>query len=299
VEGDACDAEALDRLTAGAAACIHLIGIIREVRGESRELPQTFKRMHVQATAAALAACKRSGVARFLHMSALGASPDGVSVYSRTKWEAEQLVRRAALGEGEDRRSASPGGWTIFRPGLIHGPDGEFIRQVATLCSGEVAPWFFIPYFVRPVTDERVPVGPTNFVPATLAPVSVDDVAAAFCEALVRHDSIGEIYNLTGPETLNWQELMEFLRDALPATNKNLSTWFVPGHHAAAIALAAEKVGLGSLLPFDRGQALMAMRDSVADPTKAVKELGFAPRPFRETVRGYASAVAPGGSPAH
>ena len=51
-------------------------------------------------------------------------------------------------------------------------------------------------------------------------------------------------------------------------------------------------IGLGSLLPFDAGQALMATEDSTADLYKVRADLGLEPRPFRETVRSYASKMA-------
>lgn len=280
VIGDVCDAGALDELVRGCTAAIHLVGIIREVRGQTRkDLPQSFERMHIRATQAMVDACKRNTVGRLSHLSALGVGPNGRSEYQRTKWQAEQIVRRAGLD------------WTIFRPSLIHGAESELIRMLSDMASGQVAPYFFIPYFVRIETDQRVPLGPMQMIPAKVQPVAVEDVAYALVEAIERPDSIGEIYNLVGPETLDWRELSEVVRDTLPSANKKMGTWFVPGEHAALIAQGAELLGLGGLLPFDRGQALMAIEDSTADPTKAMLDLGLEPRPFRATLRQYASRV--------
>lgn len=280
VQGDVTDAGALGELLRGADACVHLVGIIREARGDTGSgAAQTFERMHIQATAAVLAACQGAGVKRYLHMSALGVGPQGRAEYQQTKWQAELLVRRSGLE------------WTIFRPSLIHGPDGEFVKMMSGLVSGNQPPYVFIPYFVRMTVDMSVPLGPVDFTPALVQPVSVLDVAEAFASALDTPAAVGEVYNLVGPERLNWQELSEFFRDTLPSGKKGMGTWFVPGLHASYIAQAAGMVGLGGLLPFDAGQALMATEDSAGDPTKAATDLGLTPRPFRQTVRAYADQV--------
>lgn len=277
VQGDVCDARALGELLRGASACVHLVGIIREVRGDGPA--QTFERMHVRATQAIVDACQAAGVKRYLHMSALGVGPEGKSQYQQTKWQAELIVRRSGLE------------WTIFRPSLVHGADGEFVKMMNKLCGGEMPPYVFIPYFVRTKVDTTVPLGAMSFEPAMVQPVAVEDVALAFAQALDREQSIGEIYNLVGSERLNWQELTEFFRDTLPDGNPRMGVWYVPGTHAAIAATAAGKVGLSGLLPFDAGQALMATEDSVADPTKVKIDLGIEPKAFRATVKRYAGQV--------
>lgn len=294
VVGDCCDERALGDLVRGADAVIHLVGIIREVRGEDAARPQSFERMHVRATQAIIEACTKAGVKRYLHMSALGAgaavangegwsvgpiSGGGASAYQRTKWEAEQLVKRSRLE------------WTIFRPGLIHGPDGEFVQMMSDITSGEVAPWAFIPYFAKQRVDHSVIMGAITFEPANVQPIAVEDVAIAFANALDKPESVLEVYNLCGPEVLDWRELSEFFRDTLPGANTKLGTWYVPGDHAALIARGAHAVGLGEFLPFDEGQAKMATEDSVADMSKARLELGVTPRAFRATVKAYAAQV--------
>lgn len=279
IVGDVCDSAAIEGLVRGCDAAIHLVGIIREVRGESPDRPQSFERMHVQATRTIVEACLRTGVKRFLHMSALTVGPEGRSGYQKSKWEAELIVRRSGLD------------WTVFRPGLIHGPDGEFIQMMAELASGEVPPYLFIPYFARGRVDHRVVAGAVTYEPAKTQPIAVQDVALAFANALETTRAVGEVYNLVGSETLDWRELAEFLRDTLHGTKKSLGVWYIPGEHAAAAARFANTVGLGKLLPFDEGQALMATEDTTADPTKARADLNLNPRPFRKTVESYAAQV--------
>jgi NADH dehydrogenase len=280
VEGDILDREAPARLVEGAQAVIHLVGIIREKRQPGRR-PQTFQGMHVDATRAILQAAGEAGIRRYVHMSALGVAPDSKAEYARTKYEAEQIVRRSGLD------------WTVFRPSLIHGPDGEFIAMVRKLATGDAPPFFFIPFFAR-FTDhahENVWAPRLTLDPADVAPVFVDDVAAVFCEALSRPQAVGEVYNLVGSETLDWRRAMEFLRDTLPQTDHGLPVLPIPAEHGAMIAKAATAFGLGGLLPFDEGQAHMGATDSTADLHKLRAHFGIEPAPFRAAVEHYAANV--------
>lgn len=271
VVGDPFDDAATGAMLDGADACVHLIGIIREAPNG-----QTFRRVHVEATRAMVEACAGAGVRRFVHMSAIAADPEGRAEYQRTKFEGEQIVR----GSGLD--------WTIFRPGLIHGADGEFMRMARGWAEGRRVPFVFLPYFSR-IEQEGVPspVNPPRLVDPVVAPVHVEDVARAFAEALETPESIGELYRLGGAERLTMPALLRFVRDTTPQGKKGMPTLGLPGVLAAAKANASRALGLGGLLPFDAGMALMGSEDAVCDNGKAAVHLGFEPRGFTESAREY------------
>ncbi len=274
VQADITDPTGLAGLTAGVTACINTLGIIREAAG------QTFRKIHVDATRLLVNACREAGVKRFVQVSAIGVSDEGKAAYQKTKYEGEQIVKKSDLE------------WTILRPSLIHGPRGEFIRLAKGWCSGEKQPWFFLPYFSRGrLSSEDVPLAAIYREPASVQPVAVEDVAWAAAECLGREESIGEIYNLAGPEVLTWPELLEHMRDNIPGANQDLNPMGIPSEVAAIQALAAAKIGVGSILPFDHGMAVMGAVDSTASIEKARIQLGFSPRPFRETFNGYAGAI--------
>lgn len=277
VVGDVLNQADVDELLQGCQACINLVGIIREVRAPGKT--QTFRAIHVQAPRLLVARCDALGVARVIHMSALGARDTGVSEYQRTKWEGEQAWRLSELE------------WTIFRPGLIHGPDGEFVRTAKGWVSGSSAPYVFIPYFSRIVEDKRVPLGPINFVDPVVQPVAVQDVARAFVAALATPASVGEIYNLVGSEVLSWPRMLTQMRDQIPGGSPNLRPLGLPGEVGAIGALVAGKLGLGSLLPFDEGMARMGAEDSTASLDKLKAHFGFTPAPFSEVFATYAARV--------
>lgn len=274
VEGDALERGVPGRLVDGADVCVNLIGILREAPGR-----QTFERVHTKTTAALVDACERHGCSRYLQMSALGVGANAPTEYYRTKYAAEQAVQLSRLD------------WTIFRPGLIHGPDGEFMHMVQDWCMGRAAPWFFIPYFTRVRVDTSGVLPAVRSAAPMVAPVRVEDVCAAFASAIDCADAVGEIYTLVGPETLRFDELLRTVRDTLPLGRHDMPLIGIPGDLAALKARAMGLVGMGGLLPFDAGMAIMGRSDSVADTSKARRDLGFEPEPFTDSFRAYADQM--------
>ncbi len=273
VEGDALGEGVADRLVAGADACVNLIGIIRETSGR-----QTFERAHTLTTRTLVRASERAGVGRYIQMSALGVSDEGATEYHRTKWAAERAVRASSLR------------WTIFRPGLIHGPEGEFMQMAKSWCEGRKAPHLFIPTFTR-LDPEWSPPRPPRFEDPVVSPVRVEDVAFAFAEALEREAAAWEVYDLVGPERITMREMLTSLRDALPLGKKSLRVIGAPSEVMAIKAKVAAMVGLRDALPFDEGMAIMGGKDSVAGLDKASAHLSFAPAPYTETMRAYAASM--------
>jgi len=270
VAGDLFDDAALAEAAEGADACIHLVGIIFEKPLRR----QTFGRIHVEATQRVLAACEVAGVKRFVHMSALGARPGAASEYHRTKWLAEGHVR-------ESRQD-----WTIFRPSIIHGPDGEFMRMMKTLVArawvpalGVIpAPFPVIPYF----GDGQ----------SKLQPVSVRDVAHCFVAALAKPETIGRIYELGGPEAMSWKELYRVCREKIPGAKRWKPMVGQPVWAAKAMALSLMKLPILPVnLRFNVGQVTMSQEDSVCDVAPIERTFGIKLRDFREELAYYAAMI--------
>ncbi|HEY9174566.1 MAG TPA: complex I NDUFA9 subunit family protein [Verrucomicrobiae bacterium] len=179
--GNVLQAETLDTAMLGVDAVIHLVGIISEIG------KQTFENVHVQAAQNVVGAAKRAGVRRFIHMSALGTRPKAASRYHQTKRAAEEIVRGSGLE------------WTVFRPSLIYGPGDHFVSLFAKLAR--LSP-------VLPVT------GPGT---AKMQPVAVGEVAACFVRALTEPSAAGRTFDVCGPETLTFPEI---LRAILAATGR-------------------------------------------------------------------------------
>jgi nucleoside-diphosphate-sugar epimerase len=110
VQGDLDDASALARLCAGAAAVIHVAGVV------SAPDAAGFQAGNVRGTANMLAAASAAGVARFVHVSSLAAREPALSLYGASKADAETAVVASALD------------WVIVRPPGVYGPgDAEML----------------------------------------------------------------------------------------------------------------------------------------------------------------------------
>ncbi len=232
-----------ERWAEGCHAAIHLVGILRE----NPKAGVTFRRAHVQATARVLEVCGNLGVRRYLHMSALGANPQGPTAYARTKGEAEALVQ------------ASPLAWTIFRPSVIFGPGDGFTTTVA----GFVRRFPVVPVF----GDGSYP----------LQPIAVGEVAQAFVESLEKPETVHRIIELGGPEILSY---MEILRRVATFLGKRRFFLRVPLRLARlGVRLAAT---LFSNPPITPDELTMLLSGSCADTALANQLFGLPRKAFTD-----------------
>lgn len=176
VEGDIHDGARLPELFGGCDAVVFLPGILNQTRHQS------FEDVHVNLPRQVVAACPTAGVGRLLHMSALGADPDGPSEYLRSKGRGEEAVH--AAGDGAVAV-------TSFRPSLIFGPDDSLFNRFAGLLA-------------------LSPVLPLACADARFAPVYVGDVVEAFCRALDDETTAGRKLELCGPEEFSLREIVEY-----------------------------------------------------------------------------------------
>jgi NADH dehydrogenase len=261
VVGDLFDAASLAQAMDGCDAAIHLVGIIRQrPRGGI-----TFERIHVEGARRVVDAARRAGARRYIHMSALGARPDAPSAYHRTKFAAEEIVRASGLD------------WTIFRPSLIHGPEGQFMRMEARWARKKAAPWLFMPYFGAGLLGR----GRSG----RLQPIYVDDLARAFVEALENPRTIGQTYDLGGGEAVSWPQLHRLSARAIVGRRR----WVMPIPAWKARILTC--VLPGFLLPFNRDQVVMALEDNTCDLSKFAADFGWTPRGLSTTLGLYAERL--------
>lgn len=254
----------------GISSVVHLVGIIAE-RGDN-----TFERAHVRATANAVAAARRAGVGRFIHLTALGTRPHARSAYHRTKWRAEEIVRGSGLG------------WTILRPSLILGRGCGFVGEFASMMRG---PRLLLQMGVVPCFGD----GNTLF-----QPIGVGDVAHCVARSIPSGDAIGRTLALCGRERVSLRDMLlgiarglghrptwvcespEFYPFLIPwaiATRPKPLIVAIPFPFARAMGWA-----LGHLpnAPFTLDQAIMLEEDNVADAEPAMRLFGFEPKPFAE-----------------
>jgi NADH dehydrogenase len=241
VVGDVRDLSAVTAAVRDCQAVIHLVGIVREI-GEA-----TFQRVHVDGTRTVVQACVEAGVGRLLHMSALGARPGARSTYHRTKWEAEELVRRSGLQA------------TIFRPSVIFGAGSGFLAELRRLVHR------------GPV----IPIAGNGM--ALLQPIWVEDVISCFVGALAKPETAGQAYHLGGPEVFGFEEMVDLVAAAEGIRKPRLHLpvlWLRP--------LAAVLGRLTPRFPLTSDQLTMLLEDGVCDTTEMREVLAVNPASLRE-----------------
>lgn len=161
----------LARLMPGHDAVVNLVAVLHG--SEER-----FESVHVDLPGKIASAMKKAGVQRLVHISALGADPQGPSMYQRSKARGETVLHNAGLQ------------LTVLRPSVIFGAEDKFLNLFADLQA--VAPFM-------PLAGSG-----TRF-----APVWVGDVARAVVVCLQKLDTIGQTYELCGPDVMTLGELVQ------------------------------------------------------------------------------------------
>ncbi|MEW5947241.1 MAG: complex I NDUFA9 subunit family protein [bacterium] len=231
----------------GCDAVIHLVGIIRE-----KPPGITFDKVHAGGTANVVEAARAAGVARFVHMSALGTREGAASRYHKSKLAGERAVIDTGIP------------YTIFRPSVIFGPGDEFL----TMIKGFYRNPLFVPV-----------IGGGNY---RLQPVHVRDVACLFAGALESKGAENRIFEVGGPESYSFSELLEEVGRRL---GKKRLKFHVPTGVAFLMARAFEKALPSPPLTTD--QLIMLREDNVCDPAGAAKVFGVSFTGLREGMKEY------------
>ena len=161
----------LARLMPGHDAVVNLVAVLHG--SENR-----FESVHVDLPGKIASAMKKAGVQRLVHISALGADPQGPSMYQRSKARGETVLHNAGLQ------------LTVLRPSVIFGAEDKFLNLFADLQA--VAPFM-------PLAGSG-----TRF-----APVWVGDVAGAVVVCLQKPDTVGQTYEICGPDVMTLGELVQ------------------------------------------------------------------------------------------
>lgn len=240
---------ALARAVAEADWVVNLVGILAEgKRGD-------FQRLHGELPGRIGDLSTRAGVARLVHVSAIGADPASPSEYARSKAAGEAALR-AAFPQA-----------TILRPSIVFGPDDGFFNRFAAMAR-------LMP--VLPVIR-----GGTKF-----QPVYVGDVADAVLAALTRDGTEGRVYELGGPRVASFRELMALVLDA---TGRRKRLVEVPEGLARLLARLP-----GGPLTTDQ-LAQLGRDNMVSPGAEGLEALGITPKTMESVVPGYLARFRPGG----
>lgn len=248
VQADVHDPATLDRLIAPVDAVINLVGILH---GD-------FRRAHVELPRQLVDACRRHGVRRLVHVSALKADVAGPSAYLRSKGEGEQVVRAA---QGASLQT------TILRPSVMFGREDRFLNLFAQLARR-------LPVIVLACPDAR------------FQPIHVDDVARAIVVSLSEVRTFGQQYDLCGPHVYTLRQLVEYVAQAAGVRRPVIGL----GPTLSMLQAAVLEHLPGKLMTRDNVRSMTL--DNVCDcGFPAV--FGFAPTPMEAVVPLYISGATP------
>jgi uncharacterized protein YbjT (DUF2867 family) len=205
---------------------------------------------------AIVAAAEIAGIPRAVFVSTTAVATTLAARTKRVRLDAEQRIRAAALE------------WTILRPTMIYGDPGD--RNLSRLLA-----------LLR-----RAPVLPVPGGGHLQQPVHAADVANAVLAAAERPHAAGHSYDVAGPQPLTFSELLRTSASVVASRTR-----FVPVPLSPLVA-AARGYELLSRNPRIRVEQLRRLAEDKAFAIDdAVRDLGYAPRPFADGIRAEARAM--------
>jgi len=223
---------------------IHLVAIIRQ-KGQA-----TYEKVNYRGTVNIVEAAKKTGVKRFIHMSALGVVPDRRFPYLYTKWQGEEAVVNSGLA------------YTIFKPSTQFGEGDEFFNKLAI--AVKMGP-------IVPIAG----TGRTKF-----QPIWVEDTITCIIKALDDENAVGKTYEIGGPEHLTYEEMIDIVIETLGLKRAKLHLPVLMVYPVAAV--------MDSLMPnplvTPRQLDLLAL-DNITDLDSVERHFGFKPKPLRGGMR--------------
>jgi dihydroflavonol-4-reductase len=266
--GDLNDTASLARATAG---CRYVVHVAADYRFWVPD-PEAMLRANVDGTLAVMRAALAAGVERVVHCSsvaALGLPADGTSgdettptneadfigPYKRSKFLAERVVMDLV------RQEKLPA--VVVNPAAPVGP-----RDIKPTPTGKM---------IRDAAAGRVPA----FIDTGINVVHVDDVAEGHALALER-GRIGERYILGG-ENLLLKDLLTLVAEVVGRRPPRIE---LPEAVVWPAALLMEGFAYLTGIPpmMTRVHLKMARKKMFFSSAKAMRELGYAPRPVRQAI---------------
>ncbi len=234
---------------AGSDAVVNLVSIAYE---SGR---QKFEAINVAGAAAIAAEAAKAGVSTLVHISGLGIDAAQDTAYGRTKLAGEQAVRAAFPAA------------IFLRPSLIIGPEDGFFQRFARMSL--IAP-------ALPLIGG----GKTKF-----QPVLVTDVAEAIFAAIQTPAARGKIYELTGPKTYSFRELLELMGRV---TKRNIRLVSIPTCIAKLKGFFCELLPLKPLITRDQVK-LLAHDNTGSTGAPSLANLGIKAGAIEDALPAYLS----------
>jgi len=240
------DEKTLTATLQGSTAVVNLVGILYETS------QQRFATIHGELPGRIAQAAANAGVARLIHISAIGADAQSASAYARSKADGEAAVKKAF-----DKA-------VIMRPSIVVGPEDDFFNRFAAMAR------------VLPALP-LIGGGKTRF-----QPVYVGDVARAITAALNKNDAAGRTFEIGGPKAYSFEQLLRYLLDVIGRRRLLVN---LPFSMASIQAFFLERLPVP---PLTRDQlALLKSDNVVSGDALTLDDLGITPTPIESVVPSY------------
>lgn len=236
----------------GAACVVHLIGSIAPKKG------QNLADLHAGQTRELIEACKKYGT-KVLMVTALGSAAEAESIYHKTKWQAEEVLRSSGLPH------------VILRPSLIVG------RQVGRRDSKLIARYLKL-------IDEKARVPLVGGGENRVQPVFIGDLSKAIVNAITDQSLLNSTMEVGGSEVISMKDLVQHLMEV---TGKHKPLQAIPYALASLAASILQLVQTVPLLSVD--QVKLSTRDNVCSNNAIENKLHVTPTPLAEALATYKS----------
>ena len=242
----------------GADAVVNCVGVLTEAGKNTFTAVQADGAERIARMAAA------AGVARMVHISAIGADAASESEYSRTK------------AAGEVGVLAHMPNAMILRPSVIFGNEDEFFNRFAAMAG-------------------MGPILPIVGADSRFQPVYVDDVAAAAVMG-VEGKAVG-VYELGGPDVQTMRELMHTTLGVVQRRSLVMNIPFWIAKIMATGFKVAQVCSLGIIkAPFTKDQIANLRNDNVvAEGAQGFDALGIRPAAMGAILPDYLWRFRPSG----
>ncbi|WP_170430782.1 complex I NDUFA9 subunit family protein [Ruegeria arenilitoris] len=244
----------------GADAVVNLVGVLNEL-GKNE-----FDAVQAEGAARIARIAAEQGVARMVHISAIGADAESNSEYSRTK------------ARGEAGVLAHMPNAVILRPSVIFGTEDQFFNRFAGM-------------------TRMGPFLPLVGADTKFQPVYVDDVAKAAVQGVLGQAEAG-IYELGGPEVKSFRALMQQMLGVIHRRRVIIGVPFFAARIMAGVLDIAKFVSF-QLFPnhiLTRDQLKNLRRDNVvSEGAKGFDDLGIEPATLESVLPDYLWKFRPAG----
>ena len=209
----------------------------------------TYMQVDGHGTVNQVTAAKTAGVRRFIYLSGAGTREGQQAPWFVAKLMAERAVRESGIP------------YTIFRPSWVYGPEDRSLNKFATFAR-------LLPFI--PVIGN----GQTR-----VQPVHVDDLAEAIALSVTLDRTVGQVYDVGGPQELTMDEIIRIM---LRTMGKRKPLLHSP---AGLMKLMTAPLVLLPAAPMSPGAVDFVLMEERVDTGPLLRDFGIALRPLAEGLR--------------